>query len=108
MGLSITNSSSKRNFSKYDVSGTDPNRYSSVSNIKEADIYLSQKEKSIIPGLIVNISKTERILMIVAGSYLLYRALNNSIKIGESIAAGTILFRGISGYCPAYDLAKSK
>ncbi len=100
--------SQKKNFSKYDPSGTDPNRYASVSNPMEADDYLHKGKKSIIPGLRVNVGKTERILMIAAGSYLLYRALkkdhSNAKKIMEGTTAGAMLFRGISGYCPAYDL----
>ncbi len=99
---------SKQNFSKYDVSGTDPNRYASVSNVDEADTYLHKNKKSFIPGLRVNMSKTERLLMVAAGSYLLYNALkknkSNTKKTLEGITAGTMLFRGISGYCPAYDL----
>jgi len=98
----------KQNFSKYDPSGTDPNRYASVSNIDEADEYLHAGKKSIVPGLRVNVGKTERIIMIAAGSYLLYRALKkkhrNTKKVMEGVTAGTMLFRGISGYCPAYDL----
>lgn len=99
---------SKRNFSKYDVSGTDPNRYATVSNAKEADSYLHKNKKSIIPGLRVNVGTTERILMVAAGSYLLYRAFSkkhgNAKKAAEGLTAGTMLARGISGYCPAYDL----
>lgn len=98
----------KQNFSKYEVSGTDPNRYASVSNTTEADTYLHKGKKSIVPGLRVNVSKTERIIMIAAGAYLLYRALkkdhSNTKKVMEGVTAGTMLFRGISGYCPAYDL----
>lgn len=100
----------KKNFSKYDPSGTDPNRYAAVSNAKEADEYLHGK-KSFVPGLRVNVGTTERILMIAAGSYLLYRALKkrDDKKVLEGITAGTMLFRGISGYCPAYDaLHRSK
>lgn len=95
----------KRNFSKYDPSGTDPNRYASVSNPQEADTYLHKGKKSIVPGLRVNVGKAERAVMIAAGAYLLYRVLkkNDKRKVAEGIAAGTMLFRGISGYCPAYD-----
>jgi uncharacterized membrane protein len=102
----LAHAKDKKNFSKYDPSGTDPNRYASVSNPKEADNYLHKGKKSIIPGLRVNVSKTERILMIAAGSYLLYRALKkkDDKKVMEGITAGTMLFRGISGYCPAYDV----
>lgn len=102
----------KRNFSKYDASGTDPNRYASVSNPKEADSYLHKGKKSIIPGLRVNVGKTERIIMVAAGAYLLYRALkkdhSKTKKVMEGVTAGTMLFRGISGYCPAYDLMDKK
>jgi len=99
----------KQNFSKYDPSGTDPNRYASITNAEEADEYLHKGKKSIIPGLRVNISTTERILMIAAGSYLLYRSIkkDDRKKITEGIAGGTMLFRGISGYCPAYDALNS-
>lgn len=103
-------SGAKRNFSKYDMSGTDPNRYATVSNKKEADQYLHKLKKSFVPGLRVNISKTERALMLAGGSYLLYKAIRQ--KDGgllKGIAAGAMLFRGISGYCPAYDaLDKTK
>lgn len=100
--------SQMKNFSKYDPSGTDPNRYASVSNKSEADTYLNKRQRSIIPGLRVNISKPERIAMVAAGAYLLYRALKrkDDKKAIEGFAAGTVLFRGISGYCPAYDLAE--
>ena len=109
MGLTAS-TTTKRNFSKYDPSGTDPNRYASVSNINEADQYIHKGKKSIIPGLRVNVSTTERILMVAAGSYLLYRALkkNDTKKVAEGITAGTMLFRGISGYCPAYAAIDSK
>ena len=104
MGL-IANNTSKRNFSKYDASGTDPNRYASVSNTNEADEYLHKGKKSIVPGLRVNVSTPERVLMILAGGYLLYRALqkNDKKKLTEGLTGGTMLLRGISGYCPAYD-----
>ena len=52
MGITIADENSKRNFSKYDVSGTDPNRYASVSNTKEADEYINTGKKSIIPATI--------------------------------------------------------
>ncbi len=103
--------SSKRNFSKYDVSGTDPNRYASVSNSNEADNYLHKHRKSVIPGLRVNVSTPERIIMAVAGGYLLYRAFkkehSKTKTAAESITGGAMLARAISGYCPAYDLMEN-
>jgi uncharacterized membrane protein len=108
MGLTA-NHTAKRNYSKYDTSGTDPNRYASVSNTTEADSYLHKGKKSIVPGLRVNVSTPERILMVLAGGYLLYRALkkDDKRKITEGITGGTMLLRGISGYCPAYDAIES-
>jgi uncharacterized membrane protein len=99
---------SKKPFSKIDASGTDPNRYASISNDEEAEHFRKtkdrSKEKSIIPGLEINVGKVERILMVAAGSYLLYKALSGKNKsVPQSIAGGTMLFRGISGYCPIYD-----
>lgn len=90
--------------SKIDASGTDPNRYStSYLNAKMPYYDKSAGSKSSITGLAVNVSKLERIVMIAAGSYLLYRALSQKEKnIPEGIAGGTMLARGISGHCPAY------
>jgi len=107
MGLTRKNTQgSKINFSKYDVSGTDPNRYASISNIEEADEYLHKGKKSIVPGLRVNVSTPERILMLGLGTYLLYRAFKkkDNKKVAEAVTGSTMLFRGISGYCPAYDV----
>ena len=107
-GLESGSATSKRNFSKYDPSGTDPNRYASVSNVNEADSYLHKHKKSFIPGLRVNVSTPERIFMVAAGGYLLYRAFkkqhSNQKKALEAVTAGGMLVRGITGYCPAYDL----
>jgi len=97
----------KRNFSKIDRTGTDPNRYASISNPEEAQQYDSEKDnnsKNLIPGLKVNVSTVERIAMIAAGSYFLYKAISGKNKsILKGIAGGTMLARGISGYCPVYD-----
>ncbi|RZJ65952.1 MAG: DUF2892 domain-containing protein [Flavobacterium sp.] len=102
-----TATTEKRNFSKIDQSGTDPNRYASISNPEEASYYTDEngnEQKSLIPGLKVNVSTVERIAMVAAGSYLLYKALSGKKKsIPQSIAGGTMLMRGISGYCPIYD-----
>ncbi|HEX8016849.1 MAG TPA: SRPBCC family protein [Flavobacterium sp.] len=51
-----------------------------------------------------NVSTLERIAMITSGTYLLYKGLSeekkNIVKIGSG---GTMLLRGLSGYCPIYD-----
>lgn len=110
-GLESYSATSKRNFSKYDASGTDPNRYASVSNTNEADTYLHKHKKSIIPGLRVNVSKTERVIAAAVGGYLLYRAFTNNKskakKVVEGVTGGGLLARAISGYCPAYDLIEN-
>lgn len=110
-GLESYSATSKRNFSKYDSSGTDPNRYASVSNVNEADTYLHKHKKSIIPGLRVNVSKTERVIAAAVGGYLLYRAFTNNKskakKVVEGVTGGGLLARAISGYCPAYDLIEN-
>ncbi len=97
-----TATDTKRNFSKIDKSGTDPNRYASVSNVDEAKSFLGDKRNKF--GYTTNVSTVERIAMIAAGSYLMYKALSGKNKsIPQGIAGGTMLARGISGYCPIYD-----
>jgi uncharacterized membrane protein len=109
--MKATAETSKRNFSKIDPAGTDPNRYASITNPQEAQQYheeTNNSKKGVIPGLKVNVSTIERVAMIAAGSYLLYKALSGKKKsIVQSIAGGTMLVRGISGYCPVYDLVEN-
>jgi len=101
--------SDKKFHSKLDSSGTDPNRYGDYYSVEEAEQLSAknnpEKTKSLIPGIDANVSTVERIVMIAAGSYLLYKALSGKHKsITQGIAGGTMLARGISGYCPAYNL----
>jgi len=99
-----TETDNKRNFSKIDKSGTDPNRYASVSNMDEAKHYMHDGKNMF--GYVSNVGTIERVAMVAAGSYLLYKALSGKKKsIPQSIAGGTMLLRGISGYCPIYDAA---
>ena len=94
-----------------DTSGTDPNRYSSKHTVAKAEL-LSQpttplKAKT-ASGLNVNVGRIERMLMVAAGGYLLYRGLTGSKKnVAQSIAGTTMLARGISGYCPVYDAVEN-
>lgn len=57
-----------------------------------------------------NVGKTERALSIAGGSALLMDAMIRKKKYAplELIAAGLLLFRGSTGYCPAYDVAGKK
>lgn len=51
-----------------------------------------------------NVSSLERILMVASGSYLLYSGLSKEDKNPGKIGiGGSMLLRGISGYCPVYD-----
>ena len=54
-----------------------------------------------LPKLEKNISDVERVISVLGGCYLLYDSLKNRRSIPEIGAAGFMLFRGISGYCPA-------
>lgn len=50
-----------------------------------------------------NVSKPERIISLLAGSYTLYDALVRRKKnLPEAVLAGYLLFRGASGYCSVY------
>ncbi|SCY07939.1 SRPBCC family protein [Flavobacterium caeni] len=99
----------RKSHSKLDHSGTDPNRYGGYYSEEEARQLAGIKDRtatrSLIPGVDANIGFIERALMVAAGSYLLYNALSGKEKkVAQSIAAGGMLARGISGYCPVYDL----
>lgn len=99
---------SKRSFSKIDSSGTDPNRYASVSNPVEAQPYIETKERnrSPIPGVKANVGMVERFLTAAAGTYLLYSGLSGKNKsMVKTSAGGALLARAVTGYCPAYAIA---
>lgn len=56
------------------------------------------------PNLKNNVSTFERIIMVTSGAYLLYNGLAKKEKnITKSTLGGSMLLRGISGYCPVYD-----
>ncbi|MGK4566667.1 SRPBCC family protein [Flavobacterium sp. 3HN19-14] len=103
----IAEPDAKRHFSKIDASGTDPNRYGSIFNEDEAEQYINPEDSScasLIPGVKGNISTIERILTVAAGTYLLYSGLSGKHKsVAKTLAGGTLLARGIGGYCPVYD-----
>lgn len=104
----ITDALQNINHSKKDISGTDPNRYASHHTVAEATLLSHSKDNeicnSLISGLPANVGKLERILMVAAGGYLLYKAFTGPQKnIAQGIAGGTMLARGVSGYCPIYD-----
>lgn len=99
--------------SKLDQSGTDPNRYGGYYSQQDAErissIRRREKTNSLIPGVEANVSTIERIFMVAAGTFLLYNSLSGKKKkVGQTIAAGGMLARGISGYCPVYDVSSSE
>jgi uncharacterized membrane protein len=52
-----------------------------------------------------NISTAERLLMAASGAYILYNGLNRKEKsLAQSGVGGAMLLRGITGYCPVYDV----
>jgi uncharacterized membrane protein len=56
------------------------------------------------PSIKNNVSTLERIIMVTSGAYLLYNGLAKKEKnITKSGIGGTMLLRGLSGYCPVYD-----
>ena len=93
--------------SKIDSSGTDPNRYENFyPTDPKSGIKNGHQTKSLIPGLNANVGTVERVLMVAAGSYLLYKALSGNKKnASAAMIGGTMLARGVTGYCPIYDLA---
>ncbi|RYJ42104.1 Cyclase/dehydrase [Flavobacterium beibuense] len=59
-----------------------------------------------LPELKKNISTIERLVSVLGGSYLLYDSLRHKRGVAEYGAAGFMLFRGLSGYCPASHLGE--
>ncbi|WP_297334609.1 SRPBCC family protein [Flavobacterium sp.] len=60
-----------------------------------------------IPEVKKNISDFERAVSALGGLYLLYDSLKRNRSIPELAAAGFMLFRGVSGYCPATQAAEN-
>jgi len=50
-----------------------------------------------------NVGSTERLISALFGSALLYDAISNKKGLFKGLAGGLLLFRGTTGYCPAYD-----
>ena len=62
-----------------------------------------------IQNLEVNVSKTERVVSVISGSLMLYNSLVKKPKnYPRAILSGFMIFRGATGYCPSYELAKKK
>ncbi|KEO73543.1 YgaP-like transmembrane domain [Anditalea andensis] len=50
-----------------------------------------------------NVGEEERIISVIAGSFMLYKGILKRRSLIEGLAGTYLLFRGISGYCPGYE-----
>jgi uncharacterized membrane protein len=57
-----------------------------------------------LPKMEVNLGKEERLLSVLSGTLLLLDAISGKKSAREAIAAGYMVFRGATGYCPMYQL----
>jgi uncharacterized membrane protein len=55
----------------------------------------------------INVSDLERLASIAGGAYLLLNAFSEKKSFAKAIAAGFLLYRGVSGHCPAYAALKN-
>ena len=54
----------------------------------------------------MNVDSGERVVSILAGSFLVLDSIiNKNFRLGKAVAGGFLLYRGISGHCPGYALA---
>ncbi len=65
------------------------------------------------PNENANVDKSERILSIATGTFILWRGLTNIfshpvIGLGELAIGGTLLHRGVTGYCPVKAMTKEE
>lgn len=65
---------------------------------------MENKLAVLLPKFDRNLNTPERVVSVLGGCYLLYDALKYKRNIAEIGAAGFMLFRGISGFCPATDM----
>ena len=57
------------------------------------------------PGTSINMGQNERMISAIAGSLLLYYVMNkNKASTLFAMAAGYLVYRGVSGHCPLYSL----
>lgn len=68
---------------------------------------MHNRSQSIIPDKEINVEEGERMLSAVMGSLLLYRAFKKG-GIIKALTGGYLLFRGATGYCPAYEALEDK
>ncbi len=58
-----------------------------------------------VPDLKSNVGFPERIISLISGSFLMCNAISKKGSFPKALAASYLMFRGTTGYCPAYDIA---
>lgn len=68
-----------------------------------SEIAIPQHQASAHKSLSLNVNTIERVMSVMGGSYLLIDLLmKKDFSPMKTLAAGFLLFRGISGHCPLY------
>ncbi len=68
-----------------------------------SEIAVPQNQSSVSKTFRLNVSNIERVLSVMGGTYLLIDStLKKEFSILKTLAAGFLLFRGVSGHCPLY------
>jgi uncharacterized membrane protein len=62
------------------------------------------ENKLSLPKMEVNLDAKERLLSVISGTMLLLDAVSGKKSAKEALAAGYMVFRGATGYCPVYQL----
>jgi hypothetical protein len=68
------------------------------------------EETLLQPNENANVEKSERVVSILTGTFILWRGLTNIfsspvIALGEVAIGGSLLHRGVTGYCPVKAVA---
>lgn len=71
------------------------------------------EETLLQPNENANVEKSERVVSILTGTFILWRGLTNIfshpvIALGEVAIGGSLLHRGVTGYCPVKAVAEQE
>ncbi|HVD99213.1 MAG TPA: SRPBCC family protein [Cytophagaceae bacterium] len=66
---------------------------------------MKEKEATMLP---TNVGEAERMISVLSGSVLLFRALTGKRKPLTALAGAYLLFRGASGHCALYNVLEKK
>ncbi len=64
---------------------------------------MEEENREIMPGRKVNVGFTERFISMIAGSFLMYRAIATKRK-RKALLGGYLMFRGATGHCSSYSI----